>query len=134
MPKYVFGSDIEHLQVVAVVLGWGTIGVGLLIAYKSPTVGLGCDSGGYLVYGACATSSWIVLVALLSAYLSHLHCSRAEIYPSMQQFIFAGDAEIASAAHMPWIVGVVMGISVGLATLAWICGGRGDDTFKGNKH
>lgn len=51
MSKYVFGKDIEHLKVysqalavvreaclkaalVAVVLGWGTIGAGLLIAYK----------------------------------------------------------------------------------------------------
>jgi hypothetical protein len=38
---------------------------------RTPTVGLGCDSGAYLIYGVVATAVWLLLV--LSAYLSHLH-------------------------------------------------------------
>lgn len=61
---------------VAIILFWCTAGAGILIAYETPTVGLGCDSGGYLLYGLLATYSWILL--LLSAYLSHLHATNAE--------------------------------------------------------
>ncbi len=47
--------------------------------------------------------------------------------------LFATDAQIAAAARTPWIVGICMGIFVGLGTLVWILGGRGDDVFKKNK-
>ena len=60
----------------AIILFWCTTGAGILIAYETPTVGLGCDSGGYLLYGLLATYSWILL--LLSAYLSHLHATNTE--------------------------------------------------------
>ena len=36
---------------------------------RTPVVGLGCQSGSYLIYGLASTVSWLVLV--LSAYLSH---------------------------------------------------------------
>jgi hypothetical protein len=45
-----------------------------LTSYRTPTVGLGCNSGGYLLYGVLATWSWMLL---LSAYLFHLHASNA---------------------------------------------------------
>ena len=46
-----------------------------LTSYRTPTVGLGCNSGGYLLYGILATWSWMLL---LSTYLFHLHASNAE--------------------------------------------------------
>ncbi|KAE9366619.1 hypothetical protein N431DRAFT_495066 [Stipitochalara longipes BDJ] len=93
MSRYIFKQDLEFLPVhsqplegtnlncvgaaiVAIILGWGTTGAGLLIAYKTPTVGLGCDSGVYLIYGVVATAAWLLLV--LSAYLSHLHYTSLE--------------------------------------------------------
>ncbi|KAK3678270.1 hypothetical protein LTR78_001565 [Recurvomyces mirabilis] len=48
---------------------WGTTGASILIAYKTPTVGLGCRSTSYIVYGALGTVAWILLLA--SALLSH---------------------------------------------------------------
>ena len=61
---------------VAIILFWYTTGAGILIAYETPTVGLSCDSGGYLLYGLLVTYSWILL--LLSAYLSHQHTINTE--------------------------------------------------------
>jgi hypothetical protein len=54
--------------IVATILQWGTIGAAILMAYNTPVIGLGCESGGYLIYGMAATLAWAFLV--LSAYLS----------------------------------------------------------------
>ncbi|KAK6442916.1 hypothetical protein LTR95_000794 [Oleoguttula sp. CCFEE 5521] len=54
---------------VAVFVQWGTTGASVLIAYKTPTVGLGCRSGSYLVYGATGTVAWLCL--LIGACFSH---------------------------------------------------------------
>lgn len=221
MTKYIFKQDREFLPVhsqplqdarwncvkasiVAIILGWGTTGAGLLIAYKyilspssrtsstlivsrTPTVGLGCNSGAYLIYGVVATAAWFLLV--FSAYLSHLHNINLEspspyhtpfrapaailtrlagkslaclntcflFVTSVLQFtnlynncwcsaavaglgrekgwviLFATDAQIAAAAKTPWIVGICLGIFVGLGTLVWILGERGDDIFRKNR-
>jgi len=95
MSKYISARDIDvqflpvHSQplrgvrmncvkaaIVSIILGWGTTGTGLLIAYDTPTVGLGCDSSAYLIYGVDATVAWILLTS--SAYLSHFYCKRSE--------------------------------------------------------
>ncbi|MCJ1437956.1 hypothetical protein MMC27_007343 [Xylographa pallens] len=66
---------------VGVILLWGTTGAAILTAYNTPVVGLGCESGAYLIYGSMATLSWALLA--LSAYLSHQHTSRiASLNPS----------------------------------------------------
>lgn len=46
----------------------GTTGASIIMAILTPTKGLGCRSGGYLLYGVMATSSWLLLV---STVLSH---------------------------------------------------------------
>jgi hypothetical protein len=40
-----------------------------MMAYLTPTVGLGCRSGGYLIYGVGATVSWALIIC--SFLLSH---------------------------------------------------------------
>ncbi|KAK5133785.1 hypothetical protein LTR08_007214 [Meristemomyces frigidus] len=50
-------------------LQWGTTGASIFIAYLTPTVGLGCNSGGYLLYGILGTLVWACL--LTSSLLSH---------------------------------------------------------------
>ncbi|MCJ1241342.1 hypothetical protein MMC14_009346, partial [Varicellaria rhodocarpa] len=54
---------------VSMFVQWGTTGSAILIAYLTPTVGLGCRSGGLLLYGVIATIVWLLLVA--SALFSH---------------------------------------------------------------
>ena len=41
-------------------------------------IGLGCQSGSYLIYGLCSTVSWLLLTA--SAYLSHRYSLRLEAH------------------------------------------------------
>ena len=53
----------------AMFVQWGTTGASILIAYKTPTVGLGCRSGSYALYGVLGTVSWLCL--LTSMLLSH---------------------------------------------------------------
>jgi hypothetical protein len=54
---------------VALFVLWGTTGPGLLIAYYTPTKGVGCRSASYLVYGGLATLVWLLLA--VSALFSH---------------------------------------------------------------
>ncbi|KAJ7459931.1 hypothetical protein FB451DRAFT_1272047 [Mycena latifolia] len=53
----------------ALALQWSTTGASVLIVYFTPTVGLGCRSVAYLLYGAVATVIWALLVA--SSILAH---------------------------------------------------------------
>jgi len=56
-------------SVFALVLQWGTTGSAIMIAVFTPTTGLGCRSGSYIIYGAVSTVVWLTLV--LSSYLAH---------------------------------------------------------------
>ncbi|KAF7303677.1 hypothetical protein MIND_00597100 [Mycena indigotica] len=53
----------------ALVLTWGTIGAAILVAFYTPTKGIACRSGSYLIYGVVSTLIWILLV--ISSALSH---------------------------------------------------------------
>jgi hypothetical protein len=48
-------------SIVALFVQWGTTGPGILIAYYTPTKGVGCRTASYLVYGGLATLVWILL-------------------------------------------------------------------------
>ena len=54
---------------VGLFLQWGTTGAALMIAYLTPTKGLGCRSGGYLLYGINASVCWLLMA--VSALFSH---------------------------------------------------------------
>jgi hypothetical protein len=53
----------------AVFIQWGTTGPAILIAYLTPTQGLGCRSGSYVLYGIFGTIAWVTLA--ISAGISH---------------------------------------------------------------
>lgn len=50
-------------------LQWATTGAAVLVVYFTPTVGLGCRSLGYIIYGVLATIVWAMLVT--SSIISH---------------------------------------------------------------
>ncbi|KAJ7715531.1 hypothetical protein B0H16DRAFT_1615740 [Mycena metata] len=56
----------------ALSLTWGTTGAAVLVAFFTPTKGIGCRSGSYLIYGVNSTLVWMLLVAssLLAHYLT----------------------------------------------------------------
>ena len=56
-------------SVVALGLQWGTTVSAAIVVVFTPTPGLGCRSGSYLLYGVVSTMIWLAL--LLSSYLAH---------------------------------------------------------------
>ncbi|KAJ7318168.1 hypothetical protein DFH08DRAFT_401709 [Mycena albidolilacea] len=54
---------------VALCLTWGTTGAAILVAFFTPTKGLACRSGSYLIYGINSTLVWIMMVT--SSVLAH---------------------------------------------------------------
>ncbi|KAJ7139029.1 hypothetical protein C8R44DRAFT_606472 [Mycena epipterygia] len=56
-------------SVLALALTWSTIGASVIVVWFTPTTGLGCRSGAYLLYGGLSTLVWIMLVA--SSFLAH---------------------------------------------------------------
>ncbi|KAJ7242964.1 hypothetical protein C8J57DRAFT_1366610 [Mycena rebaudengoi] len=53
----------------ALCLTWGTTGAGIVVAFFTPTKGLACRSGSYLLYGVMSTLVWLLLVT--SSILAH---------------------------------------------------------------
>ncbi|KAJ7822578.1 hypothetical protein B0H14DRAFT_2598501 [Mycena olivaceomarginata] len=85
------GAVIKHMwmaAIAAVFLQWGTTGAAVFVAYWTPSIGIGCRSGSYLIYGVAATLSWIILI--LSHLLSHAAMQRLERDPDQTQGILSG--------------------------------------------
>jgi len=55
-------NNVFIATMIGIILQWGTTGGAILIAYKTPVIGLGCDSGAYLLYGAASTVAWFLQV------------------------------------------------------------------------
>jgi len=53
----------------AMALQWGTAGSAIVVAWFTPTIGLGCRSASYIVYAVLSTIVWILLVS--SSILTH---------------------------------------------------------------
>ncbi|KIK58712.1 hypothetical protein GYMLUDRAFT_170676 [Collybiopsis luxurians FD-317 M1] len=53
----------------ALLLQWGTAGAAMFVVWETPTRGLGCRVGSYLLYASLSTIVWALL--LLSSILSH---------------------------------------------------------------
>ncbi|OAX40780.1 hypothetical protein K503DRAFT_686817 [Rhizopogon vinicolor AM-OR11-026] len=69
-------------SVLPLALQWATTGAAVLVVWYTPTVGLGCRSLVYLLYGAMSTIVWMMLV--LSSILSHYAAcpdQRYTLYP-----------------------------------------------------
>jgi hypothetical protein len=54
---------------VALGLTWATTGAAVIVVWFTPTRGLGCRSGAYLLYGVLSTLVWMLLVT--SSALAH---------------------------------------------------------------
>ncbi|KDQ58229.1 hypothetical protein JAAARDRAFT_193652 [Jaapia argillacea MUCL 33604] len=62
-------------------LQWGTTGAAILVVYLTPTVGLGCRSGAYLLYGIVSTIVWILML-ISSAIAYHTNFdSHTSVHP-----------------------------------------------------
>lgn len=96
---------IAYAAAAAVFMQWTTTGAAIAITYLTPTIGLGCRSGSFLIYGAVATIAWIVM--LLSSILSH--AASAEIGRTRAILAFIAESlrltgKVLAAANAVWLV------------------------------
>lgn len=66
-------SEVWHRLIIASLVAmwvqWGTTGPAIFVAYLTPSRGLACRSGSYLIYGVLSTVAWFQLA--LSTLFSH---------------------------------------------------------------
>ena len=75
-----------YASLTALALQWGTSGASILIAYLTPTSGLGYRSASYLLYGGVATVVWFcLLLAMLLSHQAMLLYQEAKLAPSVQE-------------------------------------------------
>ncbi|RDX45629.1 hypothetical protein OH76DRAFT_936252 [Lentinus brumalis] len=71
---------IALASIAAVALQWGTTGAAMMVVYFSPTVGLGCESGAFLLYGVVATLVWLLMLSSsLLAHYAHPRSHRMDL-------------------------------------------------------
>ena len=117
----VFGH-IASAGAVALLVQWGTAGAAIAIAYLTPTIGLGCRSGSYVLYGVLGTLVWALTVASMS--LSHwamiLYQDSPRNSPSRSfldpRYRTPGHSFLCAAAVITRTVGKLLAI----ANAAWI--------------
>jgi hypothetical protein len=63
-----------YTAAVSLLLVWSQILMAVLVAHTTPTVGLGCWSGSFLVYGALSSVTWVVQFQKHPARLVQLLC------------------------------------------------------------
>ncbi|KAJ7198831.1 hypothetical protein GGX14DRAFT_373797 [Mycena pura] len=68
-----WGPDIVSrfllASLLAVGLTWGTVGAAIVVSYFTPTEGIGCRTGAYILYGIISTVVWVMLAT--SSILAH---------------------------------------------------------------
>ncbi|KAJ7489542.1 hypothetical protein FB451DRAFT_1225190 [Mycena latifolia] len=73
VPRSHWGPDVLSRFLVAsflaLALTWSTTGAAIIAVWFTPTIGLGCRSGAYILYGAVSTFVWMILVT--SSALAH---------------------------------------------------------------
>ncbi|KAI5834609.1 hypothetical protein K523DRAFT_368922 [Schizophyllum commune Tattone D] len=80
VPQWVPGvwTRMALSSIAGLALQWATTGSAVIIVWYTPTTGLGCRSGAYLLYGLVSTMVWFVMV--LSSILAHYSTIPTETY------------------------------------------------------
>ncbi|RPD54031.1 hypothetical protein L227DRAFT_596119 [Lentinus tigrinus ALCF2SS1-6] len=96
----------------ALSLQWGTTGAAILVVYFAPTVGLGCESGAFLVYGVISTVVWMLMLSSsILAHHAHPRPHRADL------------RDVDGATHVASTLAVIlrrMGKILASLNTAWI--------------
>ncbi|KAK7062652.1 hypothetical protein VNI00_000140 [Paramarasmius palmivorus] len=118
-----FGSGVwtrvALASLMALGLQWGTAGAAILVVVQTPTTGLGCRSGAYLVYAGVSSLVWVMLVlsSVLAHYVSTIESRKLNVNPyryrgSSYRIILATEAsnllrrlgKILATMNAVWIV------------------------------
>ncbi|KAJ3833358.1 hypothetical protein EV361DRAFT_44201 [Lentinula raphanica] len=83
--RYQWGSEVWKriiiASVLALVLQWGTAGAAIFVVWETPTRGLGCRSGSYIIYALLSTIVWALLLlsSILARYSTFDYQSRSPL-------------------------------------------------------
>ncbi|KAJ7148638.1 hypothetical protein C8R43DRAFT_512551 [Mycena crocata] len=85
-------------SLLALALTWSTTGAAVIVVWFTPTTGLGCRSGAYILYGAVSTLVWMILVA--SSALAH--------YSTQTSVDVLGDPVYTRATRVTALLSIVL--------------------------
>ncbi|KAJ7621063.1 hypothetical protein FB45DRAFT_928236 [Roridomyces roridus] len=90
----------------ALSLTWGSVGAAILVAFFTPTKGLACRSGSYLIYGVMSTLIWMLLVAssVLAHFLRRYMHTKSTRLAGILAIILRRTAKVLAALNTAWIV------------------------------
>ncbi|KAE9382354.1 hypothetical protein BT96DRAFT_298587, partial [Gymnopus androsaceus JB14] len=67
-------------SILALILQWGTAGAAIFVTWETPTRGLGCRSGSYLLYAIVSTIVWVLLIfANILSHYSTFDCTSHDL-------------------------------------------------------
>ncbi|EGN91775.1 hypothetical protein SERLA73DRAFT_173350 [Serpula lacrymans var. lacrymans S7.3] len=98
-------SRMAIASLISLVMQWGTTGAAIIVVWFTPTIGLGCRSGSFVLYGVLSTLVWIMLVT--SSILVH--------YSSYSQQSLSARLAALGAKQLNW-----MGKFVAIFNSVWI--------------
>ncbi|KAJ3722034.1 hypothetical protein DFJ43DRAFT_674249 [Lentinula guzmanii] len=95
---------IAVASIMALVLQWGTAGAAIVVAIETPTRGLGCLSGSFLIYASASTIVWfLLLLASLLSHYSSIDATYSNVAATLS-IIIRRIGKILAAANAMWIL------------------------------
>ncbi|KAJ7807301.1 hypothetical protein B0H14DRAFT_2873741 [Mycena olivaceomarginata] len=108
-------------SVFALLLTWGTVSAAMIIEYLTPTIGLSCRSGSYLMYASASTVVWIFLV--ISSVLSSVPHPRKRPRLARTAVFLRRSGKCLAAMNSAWIVLICIFQFLGVYDTCWCSGG-----------
>ncbi|KAJ7789093.1 hypothetical protein B0H14DRAFT_2945877 [Mycena olivaceomarginata] len=108
-------------SVFALLLTWGTVSAAMIIEYLTPTIGLSCRSGSYLMYASASTVVWIFLV--ISSVLSSVPHPRKRPRLARTAVFLRRSGKCLTAMNSAWIVLICIFQFLGVYDTCWCSGG-----------
>ncbi|KAE9388399.1 hypothetical protein BT96DRAFT_436762 [Gymnopus androsaceus JB14] len=74
-------------SILALILQWGTAGAAIFVTWETPTRGLGCRSGSYLLYAVVSTIVWaLLLFANILSHYSTFDCNSPDLRETKRHY------------------------------------------------
>ncbi|KAJ3853391.1 hypothetical protein EV368DRAFT_73497 [Lentinula lateritia] len=99
----VFGRIVVS-SIMALFLQWSTAGAAMIVAIKTPTRGLSCLSGSFLVYASVSTVVWfLLLIASILSHFSSFNKASSDVTATFS-IIIRRVGKLLAAANALWIL------------------------------
>ncbi|KAJ7896519.1 hypothetical protein B0H13DRAFT_2522979 [Mycena leptocephala] len=106
----------------ALLLTWGTVSAGMVIEFFTPTVGLACRSGSYLLYACASTVAWAMLVlSSILSFATHSESTHSRSSPLRERAAIwlRRLGKLLAAVNATWIVLVCLFQFTGVYDTCW---------------